>query len=63
MTTKSPKVKKRKFADPKMVSAQLWELRYIANKFSIEVEQVRDVKKKVGRGRKAVYKEIRENVC
>lgn len=55
--------KKTKKMDPRFVSNQKWEIQYIASKFGIYPEQVRDVKKKVGRSRLRIYKEIRENVC
>lgn len=51
---------KKKFADPKMVSNQKWEIQYIATKFGITPEEVRAVKKSVGRSRRKVYKEITE---
>jgi len=38
-------------------------IQYIASKFGISPEQVRDVKKLVGRSRRKIYKEIRDNVC
>jgi hypothetical protein len=56
------KVKGKKL-DPRFVSNQKWEIQYIASKFGISPEQVRDVKKLVGRSRRKIYKEIRDNVC
>lgn len=54
------KVKGRKL-DPRMVSNQKWEIQYIASKFKIKPDKVRQAKKAVGKSRNKVYKYIREN--
>ena len=52
--------KKRKKLDPRFVSSQRWELRYIATKFGIKPEQVLAIKKQTGKSRIKVYRAIRE---
>lgn len=59
---KKKKTKRRKFADTLMVSNQKWEIQYIASKFGIYPEQVRDAKKAIGRSRRKLYAYIRENI-
>lgn len=52
------KKKKNRLLDPNFVSAQLWELSYIANRFGITIAQVRQAKKEAGKSRKRVYRYI-----
>ncbi len=63
MATKK-KVKKKKKArkklDPRFVSNQKWEIEYVALKFHCTPELVRKTKKRVGRSRIKIYKELRD---
>lgn len=46
--------------DPKLVSQEKYEVKYIAAKFKVPASLVRKVQKEVGRSRRKVYKRIRE---
>jgi len=54
----SNKVKGRKM-DNNFVSNQVWEIQYIASKFAIKPEKVREIKKLVGKSRQKIYNYIK----
>lgn len=56
----SNKVKGKRL-DPNFVSSQPYEISYIAKKFGITPEQVRQAKRMVGKSRHRIYSYIRNN--
>lgn len=52
--------KKHKKLDPNWVSSQIHELRYVAFKYSVSVDKVREAKKAVGKNRRKIYNYLRE---
>lgn len=54
----SNKVKGRKM-DTYTVSSQKYEIQYIATKFGVTPECVRQIKKKFGKSRKKIYNQLR----
>lgn len=44
--------------DPKLLSAQSWEMRYLVNKLHIPQSVIEQVKKKVGRSRAKIVAEL-----
>ena len=55
------KVKGRKM-DSNFVSNQIWELTYIARKFAVTIDLVRQAKKTCGKSRRKIYSYIKGDI-
>lgn len=55
-----PKLKKRPKMDRHFVSSQKWEIAYIANKFNVSPEAVRQARRSCGKSRRKIYAILRE---
>lgn len=55
-----PKAKKRPKMDRYWVSSQKWEISYIANKFNVNPEIVRQARRTCGKSRRKIYAVLRE---
>lgn len=55
--TKSKVIRKM---DPNFVSTQKWEIQYVATKFKVKPEKVREAKKTVGKSRRKIYNYLRK---
>lgn len=45
--------------DPRLVSAETWEIAYIAKKFGVKPTTVRRIRKALGRSRQKLYAALR----
>lgn len=50
---------KHKKMDPNFVSSEKWEIAYVAKKFNVTVDVVRNVKNMLGKSRRKLYTYLR----
>jgi hypothetical protein len=50
---------KHKKMDPNFVSSEKWEIAYVAKKFHVSVDVVRNVKNMLGKSRRKLYTYLR----
>jgi len=58
-TQNMPTKKNRPKMDKNFVSAQAWEIQYVASKFNISPAVVRTIRKEQGKSRRKIYAYIR----